>query len=89
MFLRRGMQENYDRFKPPGMEDHLTISELARRVGRTQDRIKQLERAGRIASPVRVKLGSLKGIRLYSPEEAAAIEEHFKNAKPGNPGKSA
>lgn len=81
-----GSKDNYDRFKPEGFEDHLTMAELCARVSRSRDRIEQLEKEGRIPVPIRAKVGRLK-VRLYSPEQADMIEEHFRNAKPGNPGK--
>lgn len=79
-----GSSDNYDRWKPDKFKDHLTMTELCKRVRRSRDRIKQLEKTGAIPKPIRVKVGRLK-VRLYSPEEVAKIEEHFKHAKPGRP----
>lgn len=82
--LRRGDPNNYARFKPKGYENHLTLAEVCNRVQRDRSRVLQLERKGVLPSPIRVKVGRLK-VRLYSEEEAAKIEEHFRNARPGNP----
>jgi hypothetical protein len=77
-----GSTDNFARWKPDNMQDHLTIAELSRRVGRSKDRIKQLEKNGDIPSPVRVNVGELR-VRLYSPQEVRKIEEWFANARPG------
>lgn len=79
------MTELYDpfaRWKPDGFADYLTVQELATLVGRTKDRILQLEKEGVLAAPIRVKVGRTR-VRLYSPAEARTIAEHFKNARPG------
>lgn len=70
--------------KPGKLKDHLTLTEVAEMVGRDESRIRQLERAGTISAPARVRVGALR-VRLYSKEEAAKIKTHFENAKPGNP----
>lgn len=77
-----GQRDKYGRWKPEGFEDYLTITELATLVNRDRSRIIQLEREGVIPSPVRVKVGRLK-VRLYSVTEVRAIEEWFRDAKPG------
>lgn len=78
-----GSTDNFDRWKPKDKLDWLTLSELARLVSRDTSRIRQLEREGVIAAPIRVKVGRLR-VRLYSPAEARKIEQHFReNAKPG------
>jgi len=77
-----GSKDNYSRWKPAKYKHYLTMAELCARVNRSRDRIKQLEKQGVLAAPIRVKVGELR-VRLYSPKEAAKIEEHFRNAKPG------
>lgn len=77
-----GSRDDPARWKPEGFEDHLLIGELCELVGRSRDRIKQCEKAGIIPAPIRVSVGALK-VRLYSPSEAAKIQLHFANAKPG------
>ena len=79
-----GSKDDYSRWKPAGFKKHKTIQEVATLVQRSTDRIKQLEKLGRLPKPIRVKVGRLK-VRLYSPEEVKVIKVHFKNAKPGNP----
>lgn len=69
-------KDDFNRWKPANMRDHLTITELARAVNRTVSRIKQAERAGLIPAPVRVNVGRLP-IRLYSPTEVRKIKAHF------------
>lgn len=81
-----GSTDDFSRWKPDNLRDHLTTVEVARLVGRTKERLLQLERAGKIPIPVRVKVGEL-SVRLYSRAEAATIANYFKHAKPGNPGK--
>lgn len=79
-----GSTDDFDRWKPKNMRNHLTMTELCREVDRTPSRIKQLEKKGAIPAPARVKVGALKGgVRLYSPKEVAKIKKHFANAKPG------
>ena len=80
-----GQPDNYDRMKPDGFENHLTMAEVCKIVGRDRSRIMQLEREGRLPVPIRVKMGRLQ-VRLYTREQAAKIEEHFQNARPGRPG---
>lgn len=77
-----GSKDDFSRWKPPTMQDHLTAQEVATLVGRTKSRIMQLERAGVIGKPVMVKVGRLR-VRLYSPKEAAKIKKHFETAAPG------
>lgn len=77
-----GSTDDFDRWKPDNMRDHLTTVEVARLVGRDKSRIMQLERAGVLPKPVMVKVGMLK-VRLYSPKEVAKIRKHFENARPG------
>lgn len=77
-----GSTDDFDRWKPKNMRNHLTLTELCREVDRTRSRIKQLEKSGVLAAPARVKVGELK-VRLYSPKEVAKIKAHFKSAKPG------
>lgn len=77
-----GSTDNFNRWKPKNMRNHLTMTELCRVVDRTPARIKQLEKTGRIPAPVRIMVGELP-VRLYSPKEVAKIKKHFANAKPG------
>jgi hypothetical protein len=77
-----GQRDKYERWKPEGFEDYLTMAELCRIVNRDRSRIVQLEREGVIPSPVRVKVGRLK-VRLYSMDEVRAIEEWFRDSRPG------
>jgi hypothetical protein len=77
-----GSRDNYNRWKPAGFENHLTMAELCQVVQRDRSRIKQLESEGVIPAPIRVKVGRLR-VRLYAPDEVRKIAEWFKNAKPG------
>lgn len=77
-----GSKDDYRRWKPPTMRHYKTMSELCDEVGRSISRIKQLEKAGAIPAPVRVKVGEL-NVRLYSPKEVAKIKKHFERARPG------
>jgi hypothetical protein len=79
-----GSKDDYNRFKPDGMEDHLTVAEVCAIVKRHPTRIKQLEKAGVLPKPIRVKVGRLQ-VRLYTSQQGKKIEQHFKTAKPGNP----
>jgi hypothetical protein len=72
------------RWKPDSLLHYLTIGELAEKVKRSRVRIKQLEADGKIAAPIRVKVGRHR-VRLYSPEEVAIIVKLFKSQKPGRP----
>jgi hypothetical protein len=63
-------------YKPGKLADHLTLSELAEHVGRDESRIRQLEKAGAIPAPARIRVGALR-VRLYSKAEAAMIQERF------------
>lgn len=80
----RQLKNTSERWKPDVLKDHLTLTEVCDRVRRDPSRVRQLEREGVIPAPVRVRAGKLR-VRLYSPQEVAKIEEHFKNARPGNP----
>lgn len=55
------------------------MADLAKR---DKSRLLQLEKAGVLAAPIRVKVGRHQ-VRLYSPEEAAKIVAHFEQARPG------
>jgi hypothetical protein len=77
-----GQRDKYERWKPEGFEDYMTITELATIVNRDRSRIVQLEREGVIPAPIRVKVGRLR-VRLYSLAEVRTIEEWFRDAKPG------
>jgi hypothetical protein len=88
MTRKRGQPDDSERWKPKGLRDHLTINEVAKKVGRDTSRIRQLEKGGKIPAPIRVRVGRLR-VRLYSEQEAAKIAEHFKNAKTGRPAQNA
>lgn len=77
-----GSTDDFKRWKPRNMRNHLTVTELCRAVNRTPSRIKQLEREGRIPKPVRVQVGKLE-VRLYSPSEVAKIKAYFNKTNPG------
>lgn len=79
-----GSKDNYARWKPAGFKDHKTVAEVCAIVGRDRRRLTQLEKAGRIPAPIRVKVGRLR-VRLYSKSEVRTIQRYFKAAKPGNP----
>jgi hypothetical protein len=79
-----GAKDDSSRWKPEQYKHYLTLGEVAEIVSRDRSRIRRLESAGRIAAPIRVKVGRIK-VRLYSPEEVAIIVTLFKNAKPGRP----
>ena len=79
-----GSRDDPNRWKPEGMRDHLTLGELARLVERDRSRIIQLEKGGKIVSPVRVKVGRLM-VRLYSPSDVREIVEHFHRVARTNP----
>lgn len=79
-----GSTDNYDRWKPVNLRDHKTMAEVCAIVKRDRRRITQLEKAGKLPRPIRVKVGKLK-VRLYSPEDVKTIKTYFKNARPGNP----
>lgn len=72
------------RWKPAQYKHYLTMGEVAEKVGRDRSRIRRLETAGKIAVPIRVKVGRT-SVRLYSPEEVAIIVRLFKTLKPGRP----
>lgn len=65
------------RLKPKGMENYLTINELAELVGKHRSRIQQLEKKGTIPSPVRVTTGG-QAVRLYSPRDVKKVQAWFK-----------
>jgi hypothetical protein len=82
-----GSKQDNSILKPDKLKDHFTMIEMLRElerrgVGRSRDRIIQLEKERRIPNPIRAKVGSIR-IRLYSLKEVNAIENHFRNAKPG------
>lgn len=77
-----GGKEDMSNWKPVGLEDHLTIGELAKAVNRTTRRIKQAEKLGYLPIPIRGSFGAIR-IRLYSPTQVSAIKRHFANTKPG------
>lgn len=75
-------RDSTDRMKPKGFEDYSTISEVAALVNRSVHRIKMLERQKILPAPIRVPFGKLK-VRLYSPEQVAKIDAHFRTVRPG------
>jgi len=70
--------------KPSKFQDHLTILELSRHVGRSQTWLKHLERTGKIPKAARVNQGQL-AIRLWSPQQVNEIIEILKKQKVGRP----
>jgi hypothetical protein len=83
------MESNYGRrnleyIKPPKFQDHLTITELSRHVGRDPSWLKRLERDGRIPTAARVEFGEL-NIRLWSPAQVSEIVEILSRMKVGRP----
>lgn len=81
-----GQPDLYDRWKPDGYKHYLTIAQLARQCDRDVSRLKQLERNGIIAAPIRVKVGR-HSVRLYHPDEVAAIVIYFSTINPRRPKK--
>lgn len=79
-----GSKDNYDRFKPDGFEKYKTMAEVCAVVNRDRRRITQLEKAGKLPKPVRVKVGRL-SVRLYDAKQVRTIKRYFETAKPGNP----
>lgn len=75
-----------DHLKPDKFKNYLTLSELARHVGKDKDWIRKLERAGRLPEPTRHKIGQNE-IRLYSPAAVKEVETIFKGMRPGRPRK--
>lgn len=73
-----GSKDNYQRWKPDNLRHYKTMAELCAVVERDRSRIFQLERAGVIPKPIMVKVGRHR-VRLYSPEEVAAIKRHFQD----------
>lgn len=71
-----GGKDDSSRWKPRGYETYLTRGELCAIVGRDRSRILQLERAGKIPSPIRVSIGKHR-VRLYSPGDVAKVKAHF------------
>ena len=70
-------EEKFERWKPPDKQDWMTVTELARFVGRTPDWIRQLDREGKLPKAARFKVGRL-SIRLYNPAQQAEIVEMFR-----------
>lgn len=81
---RTNRVDDYSRWKPEGFKDYLTLGELCAIVKRDPSRIIQLEKVGKIAAPIRVKVGRL-SVRLYTADEAATIGRHFESVKTGRP----
>lgn len=77
-----GSKDNYNRWKPAGFENHLTMAELCAVVQRDRSRVVRAEADGMIPAPIRVNVGRL-SVRLYAPDEVRKVAEWFKNAKPG------
>ena len=77
-------QRDLSYLKPPKFRNHVTLVELSRIVNRDPSRIKQLERAGRIPVPARIKRGTLE-IRLWSPAQVEEIREIISQMRPGRP----
>jgi hypothetical protein len=63
---------------------YLTLSELARFVGRDPSWIRFLEKEDRIPKAQRVKRGKTM-VRLWSPEQASEIATIIEQHRPGRP----
>ncbi len=70
--------------KPAKFQDYLTITELARFVGKDVTWIKRLEKEGRIPKAARHYQGE-NAIRLWSPSQVQEIKTIFQNMKLGRP----
>lgn len=70
--------------KPDKFQDHVTITELANKVGRTVSWLRLLERDGRIPKAARVKRGQLQ-VRLWSPAQVEEIIDIISTHRPGRP----
>lgn len=75
-----------DHLKPDKFKHYLTISELARIIGKDKSWILKLERAGRLPEGIRHKIGSIE-VRLYSPAQVEEIQQIFSTMRPGRPRK--
>lgn len=78
------LSRDLEYLKPRKFQDHLTIMELSRYVGKDSTWLKRLEREGRIPQAARVQMGQL-SIRLWSPEQVQEIVEILAEMKPGRP----
>lgn len=79
--------DGYLQCKAPGMEGHLTLGELAKRVSRDKKRIVQLEREGRIPRPVTVQHGQ-HAVRLYNKKQVEEVVAFFRAIDARRPHKS-
>jgi predicted DNA-binding transcriptional regulator AlpA len=73
-----------EHIKPPKFQNHLTLTEVARLVGKDKSWIRTLEAEGRIPTAARVKLGQLQ-IRLWSPAQVEEIKQIFREMRVGRP----
>lgn len=71
-------------FKPKRFADHMTITEVARKVNRDISWIRRLEARNKIPRARRVKAGDLM-VRLWSPEQVDEIATIVANLRPGRP----
>jgi hypothetical protein len=71
-----------NRWKPPGFEHYLTITEAGLQLGKDPRWIKRLDTLGRMPEAKRVQRGLI-SIRLYSPDQVEEMREIFKTHKPG------
>lgn len=72
-----GVQEDFSRWKPDDKQDWLTMTELARHVGRDVSWLRRLDRKGQLPKAARFKVGRL-SVRLYSPRQADQIFQIFR-----------
>jgi hypothetical protein len=70
------LYDHHGQFKVVGKENYLTRGEVADLVDRDRSRLRQLERQGRIPTPIKVKKGQLQ-VRLYSPAQVKVIVDYF------------
>lgn len=82
--VRVGAKDLYERWKPEGFKEYMTIAEVCAIVKRDKRRLTQLEKQGRIPAPIRVKAGRHR-VRLYSQKDLKRIQAYFATAKPGRP----
>lgn len=72
-----GTQEDFSRWKPADKQDWMTMTELARYVGRDVSWLRRMDRQRQLPVAARVKVGRL-SVRLYSPRQAAQILRLFR-----------
>jgi hypothetical protein len=72
-----GTSEDFSRWKPKDKQDWLTMTELARKVGRDVSWLRRMDRQGQLPKAARAKVGRL-SVRLYSPKQADQILQMFR-----------